>query len=406
MRVLIHSAPPGVPAGYSSHTENLIEEFGDGHEIGILPPGDWIGAGIEHEGIPIHARNMGGPQVDSLRYWYEEGDYDVVISHLEHWGQPDRFARLSEDIPFIMYTVVDQCNPDNTLPYDVVRATEESFRPTFHSEWAYECAMETGYDPETTWQIPHGIDTDKYAPVTDHIDQGRLKEQMGIPHDATLYALVGGNNGVREGMPEMMHAFKKLITEHGRDDAYLFVHSHPIHSNGHNLHTVRDVLNLNDRVLFPDAGDMAHGIPDGAIIRLYNTADVVLNVSRGDSWGMVVTEAMACGTPVIAANHSALTEQFGKDPDYTMPRGEPYRPTDYGILVNRGSPEWTQRQKSRRFVPHVDDIAKAMLYYDVHDDVRETHGQNARAHVVSNYNLETVYANQWSALLEEIKQEL
>ncbi len=44
------------------------------------------------------------------------------------------------------------------------------------------------------------------------------------------------------------------------------------------------------------------------LVRLYNSADVFLNFSKEETFGLVTVEAMACGLPIIAFNKTACAE--------------------------------------------------------------------------------------------------
>jgi glycosyltransferase involved in cell wall biosynthesis len=64
---------------------------------------------------------------------------------------------------------------------------------------------------------------------------------------------------------------------------------------------------IADRVRFP-------GPRGGAELdRTYAAADVMVLASRAETYGMVVTEALAHGLPVIAADVGGLTEALGRD---------------------------------------------------------------------------------------------
>jgi glycosyltransferase involved in cell wall biosynthesis len=58
------------------------------------------------------------------------------------------------------------------------------------------------------------------------------------------------------------------------------------------------------------------GIP---LDRAYRSADVLVHASRGETYGMVVTEALARGVPVIAAAVGGLPDALGHAPDGTRP---------------------------------------------------------------------------------------
>jgi glycosyltransferase involved in cell wall biosynthesis len=60
----------------------------------------------------------------------------------------------------------------------------------------------------------------------------------------------------------------------------------------------------------------------------YAAADLLVLASRGETYGMVVTEALARGTPVLATAANGLPEALGRAPDGSLP----------GILVEPDDP--------------------------------------------------------------------
>jgi glycosyltransferase involved in cell wall biosynthesis len=79
---------------------------------------------------------------------------------------------------------------------------------------------------------------------------------------------------------------------------------------------------LGDRVQFP-------GPRTGpALDRAYAAADLLVLASRAETYGMVVTEALARGLPVIAADVGGVSEALGHSEDGTRP----------GLLVAPGDP--------------------------------------------------------------------
>ncbi len=65
-------------------------------------------------------------------------------------------------------------------------------------------------------------------------------------------------------------------------------------------------LGIEKRVLFTGY------VPDGELPLWYNAAELLVFPSVYEGFGMPVVEAMACGTPVIAANASSLPEAVGE----------------------------------------------------------------------------------------------
>jgi glycosyltransferase involved in cell wall biosynthesis len=60
----------------------------------------------------------------------------------------------------------------------------------------------------------------------------------------------------------------------------------------------------------------------------YAAADLLVHASRGETYGMVVTEALARGIPVLTTETSGLPEALGRAPDGSLP----------GMLVRTGDP--------------------------------------------------------------------
>lgn len=90
---------------------------------------------------------------------------------------------------------------------------------------------------------------------------------------------------------------------------------------------------LGDRVRFTGP------LIDDGLDRAYADADVLVLASRTETYGMVVTEALARGLPVIAAEVGGVPEALGHAADGTLP----------GLLVPPGDPQ-TLGQSLKRWL--------------------------------------------------------
>ncbi|HEY0279324.1 MAG TPA: glycosyltransferase family 4 protein [Solirubrobacterales bacterium] len=81
-------------------------------------------------------------------------------------------------------------------------------------------------------------------------------------------------------------------------------------------------LGLGERVSFAGA------LTGADLDRAYASADLLVHPSRAETYGLVVTEALARGLPVIAAEAGGLPEALGESPDGTRP----------GVLVEPDDP--------------------------------------------------------------------
>ena len=70
---------------------------------------------------------------------------------------------------------------------------------------------------------------------------------------------------------------------------------------------------LNDRIRFSGA------LPEADLARRYGASDLLVLPSRSETYGMVVTEALARGVPVVAAAVGGIPEAMGHGKDGTRP---------------------------------------------------------------------------------------
>jgi glycosyltransferase involved in cell wall biosynthesis len=101
---------------------------------------------------------------------------------------------------------------------------------------------------------------------------------------------------------------------------------------------------IRDRVRFP-------GPRTGVELeRSYATADVLVLASRAETYGMVVTEALARGLPVVAADVGGLTEALGHGADGARPGVlvPPEDPAALGAALRSWLTDAELRERTRR----------------------------------------------------------
>jgi glycosyltransferase involved in cell wall biosynthesis len=101
---------------------------------------------------------------------------------------------------------------------------------------------------------------------------------------------------------------------------------------------------LDDRVHFP-------GPRTGADLdRTYAAADLLVVPSRAETYGMVVTEALARGVPVLASDVGGLTEALGHDADGIRPGllVPPADPAALGVALRGWLGDAEMRSRLRR----------------------------------------------------------
>jgi glycosyltransferase involved in cell wall biosynthesis len=119
------------------------------------------------------------------------------------------------------------------------------------------------------------------------------------------YILCVGRMAPIKNMSGMLRAFADIARTH-KDHILVIV--------GSNDHTFKDrnsgvdfnrITGLHKRIIFTGA------INNDQLVALYSGADLFVFPSFGEGFGLPVLEAMACGTPVICSNVTALPEVAG-----------------------------------------------------------------------------------------------
>ena len=71
------------------------------------------------------------------------------------------------------------------------------------------------------------------------------------------------------------------------------------------------------------------------LAKMYSAADVYVHLSREDTFGKVVAEAMACGTPAVVYNSTALPELVGKDNGFVVEYGNISKMYDVIVKISK-----------------------------------------------------------------------
>lgn len=144
------------------------------------------------------------------------------------------------------------------------------------STFATSTFLEAGFPEERLIQVPLGVDVELFRPAP------RRNEGFRI-----LYA---GRLELWKGVQYLLQAFSEL-----RLPGAQLVLAGPIMPE---MRPILEMFSSNGiRVLGP--------VPHAELAGYYQQADVLVSPTLNDAFGLVILEAMACGTPVITTDHSA-----------------------------------------------------------------------------------------------------
>lgn len=261
-------------------------------------------------------------------------------------------------------------------------------RPVAMSEFgADQIEKVTGDRPPV---LPHGIDTDLFHPISPSnplvisqsdmrrsrptwnqgdyriMSKAGAKAVFGLPPMRTL-ALRTDRNMPRKLYPLLLRSFEKVVAHN--DSVDLLIHCRTM-DHGGNLFDLcsKYPKEVAERFFFTQAHDTFTGLPRSLLVALYNAADLYVSPSA-EGFGLTIAEAMACGTPPVALDFSAVSEVVG-DGGVLVPVGELYD--------NEYDHQWAK--------PDEDAYAEAILRLVEHPSERRALGERAVARIKARYS--------------------
>jgi glycosyltransferase-like protein len=168
--------------------------------------------------------------------------------------------------------------------------------------WTREMLSRYGITAVT---VPNGVDPTRFTSYTSSADEV-MQQQLGLGAGPLILA-VGGVEA-RKNTLALLHAFAAVRT--------VFAEAQLVVAGGaslldHDAYTRRFIQRAAELGLSigPQESIVVTGpLEDAAMPALFRSADVLAMVSIREGFGLVVLEALACGTPVVASAIAPFTE--------------------------------------------------------------------------------------------------
>jgi glycosyltransferase involved in cell wall biosynthesis len=238
--------------------------------------------------------------------WLQEAD--IVHGHYWDGGVSGLAASLATGKPFIFTShslgvLKQQRVPDADLNYHIRIPAEKRVMQAADgiialSSIERQALIEHYGVPESRIHIvPGGVDVDRFAPKA---SKAELKQQLGIESDFMIFAV--GRLDPRKGFLELVEAMPQVvraIKAQGKSICFMLPQGSESPSNdekalhGRMLERIRE-LKLEGEVRWFSR------LSDEDIVHCYGAADLFACPSLYEPFGLVLVEAMAAGTPVVA----------------------------------------------------------------------------------------------------------
>jgi glycosyltransferase involved in cell wall biosynthesis len=274
-----------------------------------------------------------------------------------------------------------------------------SWAPTLHKVSKVVAMSEHGQRELTVADslpalVYHGVDTERFHPASlkDPLtlsngtvvrSQNEAKAAFGWSKKDFVVLRVDKNSG-RKDYPASWSALVPFMQRHPN----VRVHWQCEGKGGIEIEAMLSrEPELHSRFHLPNPAtfNSFQGWPEQDLAALYNAADVFISTSRGEGFGLTIAEALACGTPVIAQNVSAIPEVVGPG----------------GILIDPVRLITTPSGKDN-WLADIDEFTDALERLYASSGARRKLGEAARSHIVKTFSWDVETAKMDGLIAELI----
>ena len=391
-KILTLSDHPLSPSGVGIQTRNFIKALLDTGRYEIIS----LGAALKHakynmqvveeyKGLwRILPTNNFGTQ-EQIRYvlhnekpdllWFmTDPRYFYWLWEMEHEIRPN--------VPMMYYHVWDnKPAPLYNKPY-----YDSTDKIITISKLTNEVVREIAPDVECQYH-PHAVDPDIFKPLDKELlDQFSAENTFLDPNKFTIFW--NNRNGRRKHPATLIEWFAAFLDKVGHDKAQLLMHTNPVDSQGTNLHAIVAKLGLTkEQIIFS-----SKHLNEQVLNIFYNLADVTVNISDAEGFGLGTLESLSAGTPIIVNMTGGLQEQVTDGENYF---GVGIQPSSQMLIGSLPTPYvYEDRINKNDFL---DALEKLM---NMTPEERTALGMAGQQHVYKNYNYEN-YKTKWVDIVDE-----
>lgn len=238
---------------------------------------------LERAAWPTVRRLCADPAAFDLidaHYLYPDGV--AAVGMAQRLGKPAVLTARGSDVTTIPH--------DHFARHHLLRAAKRAARVVTVSDALHQRLVALGADPAKLVTLRNGVDLDRFRPL----ECSALRARLGV--QGTVWLTVGH-------LIELKGVHVALEALAREPDATLLVVGEGPEEGA--LRALAGRLAVAERVRFVGT------VPHDALRDYYNAADALLHPSSHEGMPNVVLEALACGTPVVAAPFDGVDELLG-----------------------------------------------------------------------------------------------
>ncbi len=182
---------------------------------------------------------------------------------------------------------------DSVKKFDLLFAISESTRNDFINL--------LGIHPQKIFNISGGVDPGFKKIFLSNEEMKEIKSKFGIVKPFIFFL---GGNDYRKNVDQLIRAYSSLPVE------LISTYQIVVNDVANEIEFKNKVrkLGLSEKDVI-----ITGRITDSDLVKIYNMCELFVFPSLYEGFGLPILEAMACGSPVIAANNSSLIEIVGRN---------------------------------------------------------------------------------------------
>ena len=394
IKVLVLADHPFSPSGVGTQTRYMIE--------GLLQTGEYsficFGGAMKHLDYKPQKTEAYGD--DLIIYPVDGYGTQESVRSVIRTEKPDMLWFMTDPRFFPwLWEIEDEIRP--LIPMVYYHVWDNYPYPVFNKVWYDSCDSVVAISKVThdivnhvspnveSYYLPHAVAPAYYKPLEEkEILEIRKKSNID---DGQFVVFWNNRNARRKQSATLIYWFKKFLDKVGYKNAKLIMHTDPKDANGPDLNAVISNLGLTDgQVMFSTNRLEFHQLAS-----LYNIADVTVNISDAEGFGLSTLESLSCETPIIVNMTGGLQEQVTDGEEWF---GIGIEPASKSVIGSQDIPFiYEDRINEDDFVNALEKI------YNMSREERKALGEKGKRHVEKNYNFNN-YVAKWDVVLKEIHE--
>ncbi len=162
--------------------------------------------------------------------------------------------------------------------------------------------------------IPHGVDNKVFYQLKNSLEESRkeARNKLFKGHEELINSFIflsANRNQPRKKLDLTMEGFA-LFAKDKPENVKIYMHCGLVDASM-DIGRLADTLEISNRLIVTSVSKGIQAVPEEHLNLIYNAADVGLNSSMGEGWGLTAIEHAVTGAPQIVPNHSACAELYG-----------------------------------------------------------------------------------------------